>query len=145
MRPSASWPGGRQKWIACNSPAILWSLPLMLCIIKSSSNLYAQRWPSSVGRHTTCKGACISDYIDDLSKLANAGRNDAQVLLAHTRRWKHDSRFFKMLRKHFRVTDITSEIDEGASTYASNSMGRARLFKLSPINFSPEPAGSQKS
>ncbi|KAK9818643.1 hypothetical protein WJX74_007532 [Apatococcus lobatus] len=72
--------------------------------------------------------------------LAALGQRNAHVLLAHTRRWKHDTRFFKMMRKLFSMRDMTSEIDEDASEYASNSMGRARLFQLFPITSSPSEA-----
>ncbi len=51
-------------------------------------------------------------------------------LLAHVRRWKSDSAFFKQLRKRFEVVDITAEIQSGAEQWSSHTRGAPRLFQL---------------
>ncbi len=51
-------------------------------------------------------------------------------LLAHVRRWKSDSMFFKQLRKHFELVDITAEIQTGAALLSSHTRGASRLFQL---------------
>lgn len=53
------------------------------------------------------------------------------TLLAHVRRWKSDSAFFKQLRKQFEVIDITAEIQSGAELLSSHTRGAPRLFQLS--------------
>ena len=62
--------------------------------------------------------------------IVYAGRLDATVLLAHTRRWKHDARFFKLLKKLYTIEDITAHISPEAAQYHSHSMGQARLFHM---------------
>lgn len=51
-------------------------------------------------------------------------------MLAHVRRWKSDSAFFKQLRKRFDMVDITAEIQSGAELLSSHTRGAQRLFQL---------------
>lgn len=59
---------------------------------------------------------------------AAAGAN--AIILAHVRRWKSDSAFFKQLKKQFEVDDITTDIQLDAAQFSSHTRGVPRLFVL---------------
>lgn len=63
-----------------------------------------------------------------LCSLASIGAN--AIILAHVRRWKSDSAFFKQLKKQFEVDDITTDIQLDAAQFSSHTRGVPRLFVL---------------
>lgn len=69
-----------------------------------------------------------SSWLKQTCKHSYAGAK--ANLLAHVRRWKSDSAFFKQLKKGFEVQDITAEIQSGANLLSSHTRGVPRLFQL---------------
>ena len=63
-----------------------------------------------------------------IASALTAGK--ASIVLAHVRRWKSDSAFFKQARKLFEIIDITLEINADAAKLSSHTQGEPRLFRL---------------
>ncbi|KAA6428174.1 MAG: Methyltransferase family [Trebouxia sp. A1-2] len=94
----------------------------------TSVNSLAQGWATPdlvVAADVVYHRDLFDPLLSTLSSLA-AGR----YLLAHVRRWKSDSAFFKQLRKQFEIVDITAEIQSGAELLSSHTHGAPRLFQL---------------
>ena len=64
-----------------------------------------------------------------LCSAAHCG-SDVSILLAHVRRWKSDKHFWRLARKVFDITDVTSDDASGYARLDSRTKGAMRLFRL---------------
>ena len=73
----------------------------------------------------------MAEIVDraSLCSAAHCGSN-VSILLAHVRRWKSDKHFWRMARRVFKITDVTSHNASGYARVDSRTKGAMRLFRL---------------